>query len=199
MQTRAPRPLVLLLMIALSSAVQLGGARGVGEAAPWPWASHGPDGGSITALAVDPTNGDVAYAGTAYGGVFATHDAGLHWTSIGSGLPTDNPRIWSITVSPWAPGTVYVGLESADAVYDGESGLWETTDGGASWAEAALGPVPPAHVWRWWTFDWAATRGRHELVVRATDGTGATQPLEQSWNYHGLTNNAAQRVFVTVR
>jgi len=133
MQTRAPRPLVLLLMIALSSAVQLGGARGVGEAAPWPWASHGPDGGSITALAVDPTNGDVAYAGTAYGGVFATHDAGLHWTSIGSGLPTDNPRIWSITVSPWAPGTVYVGLESADAVYDGESGLWETTDGGASW------------------------------------------------------------------
>ena len=46
---------------------------------------------------------------------------------------------------------------------------------------------------------WDATPGEYELVVRATDGTGETQPLEQPWNHHGLANNMVQRVPVTVR
>ena len=41
--------------------------------------------------------------------------------------------------------------------------------------------------------------GEHELVVRATDDAGDVQPLDQPWNHHGLANNMAQRVPVTVR
>ena len=39
----------------------------------------------------------------------------------------------------------------------------------------------------------------HELIARATDDAGNVQPLQQSWNHHGLENNAVQRVPVVVR
>ena len=74
-----------------------------------------------------------------------------------------------------------------------------STDGGDSWADAALAPLPAPYAWRAWHYVWDAVPGEHELVVRATDGTGETQPLEQPWNHHGLANNMVQRVPVTVR
>jgi hypothetical protein len=44
-----------------------------------------------------------------------------------------------------------------------------------------------------------ADPGKHELACRATDSTGATQPLAQNWNYQGMGNNVVQRVSVTVQ
>ena len=41
--------------------------------------------------------------------------------------------------------------------------------------------------------DWAATPGEHELTCRATDSSGAVQPLEPEWNYQGMGNNMVQR------
>jgi len=41
--------------------------------------------------------------------------------------------------------------------------------------------------------------GAHELRCRATDETGATQPLDPPWDVTGFGNNAAQRVEVEVR
>jgi sulfane dehydrogenase subunit SoxC len=74
-----------------------------------------------------------------------------------------------------------------------------STDGGRTWDDAVLAPTEPAHpfAWRAWTYDWTATRGRWELVVRATDEEG-TQPVEQEWNRQGMANNLVQRVPVTV-
>jgi sulfane dehydrogenase subunit SoxC len=74
-----------------------------------------------------------------------------------------------------------------------------SVDGGDTWTDAALEPVPAPYAWRAWHLAWEADPGDHELVVRATDGTGETQPLGQPWNHHGLANNMAQRVLVTVR
>jgi hypothetical protein len=34
--------------------------------------------------------------------------------------------------------------------------------------------------------------------VRATDGAGNTQPLDQKWNREGVQNNSVQRVRVVV-
>ena len=45
---------------------------------------------------------------------------------------------------------------------------------------------------------WVADPGGHVLSCRATDATGATQPLEQNWNYQGMGNNVVQRISVTV-
>jgi sulfane dehydrogenase subunit SoxC len=73
-------------------------------------------------------------------------------------------------------------------------------DGGDTWADAQLGSEPlTPNAWRGWSFDWDATPGEHELVVRATDEAGNVQPLDAPWNYGGFMNNTAQRVRVVVR
>jgi hypothetical protein len=71
-------------------------------------------------------------------------------------------------------------------------------DGGATWAAAALGEPAGLWAWRRWGLDWEAVPGEHELLSRATDSTGATQPLDPPWNVGGYANNAVQRVEVTV-
>jgi sulfane dehydrogenase subunit SoxC len=73
-------------------------------------------------------------------------------------------------------------------------------DDGATWSDANLDPSHrDASAWRGWSFDWEAPAGERILCSRATDSTGATQPLEPGWNVGGYANNAVQRVFVTVR
>lgn len=74
-----------------------------------------------------------------------------------------------------------------------------TTDGGATWAEAALEPDEgPPWVWRRWWYEWEAAPGRHTLLARATDATGRVQPLAQPWNRGGFANNLVQLVDVVV-
>ncbi|HEY1360411.1 MAG TPA: sulfite oxidase [Thermoleophilaceae bacterium] len=71
-------------------------------------------------------------------------------------------------------------------------------DGGATWADATLGPQVGPHAWRSWEFGWTASEGVHELCCRATDAAGNTQPLDAPWNLGGYANNEVQRVGVTV-
>jgi sulfane dehydrogenase subunit SoxC len=74
-----------------------------------------------------------------------------------------------------------------------------STDGGRTWREAELGERRSRWAWVAWSLPWEAPPGDHELCARATDESGATQPLEQPWNVGGMANNMVQRVAVTVR
>ena len=47
---------------------------------------------------------------------------------------------------------------------------------GNGWQEAKLGPDAGIDYWRQWYLPWDALPGRHELMVRATDLDGNTQP-----------------------
>lgn len=67
------------------------------------------------------------------------------------------------------------------------------------WHDAELDPEIDTYAWRGWRFTWDATPGEHELMCRATDSTGATQPLEASFDMTGFGNNSVQRQMVTVR
>jgi DMSO/TMAO reductase YedYZ molybdopterin-dependent catalytic subunit len=67
------------------------------------------------------------------------------------------------------------------------------------WQDAVLDVAAGAHAWRRWSVRWKACSGVHELRCRATDETGAVQPLDPPWDVTGFGNNAAQRVEVTVR
>jgi DMSO/TMAO reductase YedYZ molybdopterin-dependent catalytic subunit len=67
-----------------------------------------------------------------------------------------------------------------------------------AWSDATLGPPAGPWAWRGWSFDWLAESGDHVLSCRATDSTGAVQPLEQPWTYQGMGNNLVQRVEVGV-
>ncbi|MFE6097389.1 sulfite oxidase [Streptomyces massasporeus] len=70
-----------------------------------------------------------------------------------------------------------------------------STDDGATWRPADLEP-DHGHRWAWrrWSSVWTAAPGDHVLSVRAHDGSGRTQPVEQTWNRGGFANNLVQRV-----
>ena len=74
-----------------------------------------------------------------------------------------------------------------------------STDGGATWREAALGPERSTAAWREWRTDWTPAPGTYDLLARGTDRSGETQGLEQRRTALGYMNNAAQRVHVVVR
>jgi DMSO/TMAO reductase YedYZ molybdopterin-dependent catalytic subunit len=61
-----------------------------------------------------------------------------------------------------------------------------STDGGASWDRVHLrGPNRP-YGWARWTYPWHAPRpGAHELLARATDRDGVTQPATVPFNPNG--------------
>ncbi|MET7479591.1 sulfite oxidase [Streptomyces sp. NPDC005648] len=70
-----------------------------------------------------------------------------------------------------------------------------STDAGRGWHEAALEPDDGRRwAWRRWHYPWTAAPGEHELMARATDEQGHTQPLRQPWNRGGFANNLVQRV-----
>jgi sulfane dehydrogenase subunit SoxC len=73
-----------------------------------------------------------------------------------------------------------------------------STNGGSTWAAADLEAAAGPHAWIGWSFDWNAEAGSYEVCSRATDASGATQPLEPDWNVQGMENNCVQRVPVTV-
>jgi photosystem II stability/assembly factor-like uncharacterized protein len=95
------------------------------------WTPLGPDGGSVWALAIDPDDADVVYAGTR-NGVFKSTDAGVTWVAASKGLGPTGVWVRSLALTSAA---VYAGTD-ADGVY-------KSTDAGASWTRASIG-LPPS-------------------------------------------------------
>jgi hypothetical protein len=60
--------------------------------------------GRVTAVAVHPTNPNIAYAGTAQGGVWRTLDGGAHWVPLFDSAKS--LAIGSIAIAPSHPSTV---------------------------------------------------------------------------------------------
>lgn len=74
-----------------------------------------------------------------------------------------------------------------------------SVDGGATWAAARLGEPLSPHAALPWRLPWRPERpGPHEILARATDAAGDSQPLEPRWNRFGYGNNVVQRVRVEV-
>ena len=75
-----------------------------------------------------------------------------------------------------------------------------STDGGETWADAELDPLESRWGWRGWRYEWSADGpGEYVLCCRARDEVGNAQPNEPMWNFGGYSNNAPQRVLVTVQ
>src|SRR2546425_11673508 len=67
------------------------------------WRSNGPDGGSVYALAVDPQESAVVYAGTG-NGVFKSENGGISWDNASSGLT--NRDVAGLAIDPQQPATL---------------------------------------------------------------------------------------------
>jgi len=73
-------------------------------------------------------------------------------------------------------------------------------DGGTSWAMAEVEESTSAFAWQAWRYEWeAGTVGEYELCCRATDLSGAQQPVHPYWTARGMGNNAMHRVQVLVQ
>src|SRR5258706_11252229 len=94
---------------------------------------YGNTSGRVTALAVDPTNASIVYAGGAQGGVWKSTDAGATWTPLTDGQAS--LAIGSLAIDPNNPSVVYAGTGeqnySSDSYYG--AGILKSTDGGNSW------------------------------------------------------------------
>jgi sulfite oxidase len=75
-----------------------------------------------------------------------------------------------------------------------------SSDGGATWADATLLEQPQPWTWCFWEVTLPLDSGKRQLIVRAWDSAGGTQPpdVRQVWNWKGYVNNAWHRVNVVV-
>ncbi len=93
--------------------------------------------GAVEALATDPTNANVVYAGSANSGIWKTINAmslSPTWTPLTDGLPSTS--IGAVAISPLASSTVYAGSGLFSSFSDGIGGrgLYKSTDSGVTWA-----------------------------------------------------------------
>ena len=96
--------------------------------------------GSVGALAVAPSDGNVIYAGmgeatiridvTHGDGVYRSRDRGQTWTHVGL---DDTRHIGALAVHPTDPDTVFVAALGRTSTDTAERGLYRTTDGGETW------------------------------------------------------------------
>ena len=104
------------------------------------WVMAGPSnvGGRVTALAVHPSQPNIIYAGAALGGILKSTDTGVTWTPISDAVPSLS--VGDLAIDPVDPNRLYFGTGEANASgdsYDG-TGIYRTTDGGATWENIGL-------------------------------------------------------------
>ena len=106
------------------------------------WQLKGPInvGGRVTDIAIDPTDENTVYIGTAVGGVFKTTDKGSTWNPIFDN--TGRPSIGNIAIAPSDVQRIYVGTGEANGsatsgAFFGD-GIYRSDDAGASWTHIGL-------------------------------------------------------------
>ncbi|HEY3025772.1 MAG TPA: carboxypeptidase regulatory-like domain-containing protein, partial [Pyrinomonadaceae bacterium] len=80
-----------------------------------------PVSGRVAAIAIHPTNSNIAYVGAAQGGVYRTLDGGATWTALLDSA--DSLAIGSIAIAPSQPSTIYVGTGEGNFSCDSYFGV----------------------------------------------------------------------------
>lgn len=139
---------------------------------PDPWTSMGPKnlGGRTIALAINPDNTQVIYAGGATGGLWRTDTGGIGasaWRYIDTGYPVLG--VHAIAIDPADTSVIYIGTgevynraESMGSIYIRTTrgsygiGLLKSTDSGQTWTKSID-----------WSYD--ERRGVHEIIIDPHD------------------------------
>ena len=121
----------------------------------------------------------------------------------GAGMPLGLVALNAAVLSPVDGETVAAGAVEVRgyAFAGGERHVARvdvSVDRGATWSQAELLDDLGPWAWRHWHATVWLAPGQHEIVVRAWDTSGATQPEDEAalWNPKGYVNNARPRVQV---
>jgi photosystem II stability/assembly factor-like uncharacterized protein len=130
----------------------------------WTPSNNGLGAREISALAVDPADSSVAYAGTQSGSIFKSVDAGVTWFPVTDDVP--DAAVHAIAVHPAAPSLIYAATEQ---------GILKSVDAGATWTmagfqgvavrEVALDPTSPSTLYT----------STMDTIQKSTDGA-------ENWN-----------------
>ncbi len=173
---------------------------------------------SIGALAIDPVNPQIVWAGTgeanvrndvSFGdGIYKSTDGGAHWKRMGL---EHSFQISRITIDPQHPGTVLVATMGSPYADDEDRGVYRTTDGGATWqkvlylgagvgiSDLAMNPENPqvlfAAAYRFRRTPWSYSDGGPEdAIYRSTDQGASWQRLSK----HGLPESPVGRIGLAI-
>lgn len=132
------------------------------------WTSNGPAGGHVYALAIDPHQIQLVFAGTATHGIFKSQDGGEHWQPSNVGLK--GLQVLALAISPTTPSTIYAGTSG---------GIFESSDAGDSWCFGGLEHSPVSVI---------VTDPMSPRVVYAGTASGVMKTLDggNSWFLAGL-------------
>ncbi len=101
------------------------------------WKMSGPFGGDVTALAIDPRNGQRLLVGTDDGQLFRSTDAGVTWQRVKPGVKASGYALGLIHFDYTRPNVIYIGAtQIKDAANDATGGaIFVSQDGGDNWRE----------------------------------------------------------------
>lgn len=147
------------------------------------WQQIGPDGGTIRALAIDPTNPQTVYAGAA-GGVYKSVNGGTSWTAVNTGL-TDT-QIMSLAIDPSSPQTVYAGTYY--------NGVFKSVNGATSWSAVNTGQTGTSVTSLAFALTMPQTlyAGTNGGIFKSIDGGGVWSAVNI-----GLTNTDVRSLAIT--
>lgn len=127
---------------------------------------------------------------------------GEKWDSA-TGVAVETLRVQSILVNPKPHEKIQKGeLEFKGKAFSGSGIITKveiSTDGGKNWVLTSL--EAPRNSGGWQSFEgkvMAKETGKLNLLSRATDKAGNTQPLELDWNPPGYLGNAVDQVEVEI-
>lgn len=148
------------------------------------WSFIGPSNiaGRVRIVRYHPTNADIAFAGSASGGLFKSTDGGSTWTAKTDKLPT--LAVGSLAFDPVNPDVMYMGTGEGsnnwDAVYG--DGIYKSTDQGETWTnvmpgvikdqDLAINDIVVHPLDRNMIFAAATYGGGTGALMRSTDGGG---------------------------
>jgi hypothetical protein len=95
--------------------------------------------GRVTAIAVDPTNSNKVYLGTAQGGVWRSVDGGGTWTPIFDAA--QSLSIGALAIAPSSPSTLYVGTGEGNFSCDSFFGVGVYRIDSADTSATLIGPL----------------------------------------------------------
>ena len=142
------------------------------------WISHGPYGGEVLSVAVDPVSSDRVYAGTAYGGVFKSIEGGLKGVPITLG---QIEYVTSVAIDPLEPWNVYAGNWQE---------LYKSSDYGETWVKIndkvgnsiIINPLDPDVIY---------VAGSNDVVYKTINGGQSWEAATDSIGLFGLIRDMA--------